>query len=290
MLDRRLRAGVERGLGPIGAALGRLGGTPDALTAFGLASAIATAFAVGSGHLAWGVVGIAASGLGDLLDGNLARSTGRTGPRGSFFDSVADRVSDAIVLGGIAWYLVDESPYMPMLAFAVAMLSMLISYERAKAESLAIEARGGLMERAERFVFLGVALTFNVLVPVLWLMLSLCALTVVTRFMKVWKAAADLPQAVETTAPTIDDAAERQAESAAELAGESHDGQRFSRVRRITPRNGQAKPVLERNSARVRDWWEARVPVARARAGRGAERPRTTRGHRQRRRPNPRNA
>ena len=62
-----------------------------------------------------------------------------------------------------------------MLAFAVAACSMLVSYERARAESLGLDARGGLMERAERFVFLGVALAFNILVPVLWVMLVLTA-------------------------------------------------------------------------------------------------------------------
>jgi len=203
MLDRRWRARVERGLGPLGRALGRIGITPDALTVFGLACSIATAVAVASGHLLLGVVGIALAGLGDLLDGNLARSSGRTGPRGSFFDSVADRVSDAVVLGGVGWYFGRESATLPMLAFAVAALSMLISYERAKAEALGLEARGGLMERAERFVLLGVGMAFDVLVPVLWIMLVLCTVTVVHRFVKVWSAAG---RPLDDARPTADPA------------------------------------------------------------------------------------
>ena len=66
---------------------------------------------------------------------------------------------------------------------------MLISYERARAESLGLDARGGLMERAERFVFLGVGLAFDILVPVLWVMLVLTAFTAVQRFVLVYRQA-----------------------------------------------------------------------------------------------------
>src|SRR5437879_5534075 len=145
MLDGRWRAGVERGLGPVGRALGKAGVTPDALTVLGVVFAVGTAVAVATGRLFLGAVGIGLSGLGDLLDGNLARSSGRTGPRGAFFDSVTDRISDVVVLGGFAWYLSDRHPHLTVLAFAVGALSMLISYERAKAEGLGLVARGGLM-------------------------------------------------------------------------------------------------------------------------------------------------
>ena len=72
---------------------------------------------------------------------------------------------------------------------AVLALSMLITYERARAESLGFQARGGLMERAERLVLLGVGLAFDILVPVLWIMLVLTAITAVQRFVKVWRQA-----------------------------------------------------------------------------------------------------
>ncbi len=244
MLDRRWRARVERGLGPIGAGLGRIGISPDALTIFGLACSIATALAIASGHLAFAVAGIALAGLGDLLDGNLARSSGRTGPRGSFFDSVADRISDAVVLGGVGWYLGRESAHLPMLAFAVAALSMLISYERAKAEALGLEARGGLMERAERFVLLGVGLAFDVLVPILWVMLVLCSVTALHRFVKVWMAAGR---------PAV-----------------SHEAR--TRPRRFTSRrraNGSRNTGTRIGSSpRLREWWETRRPAARAEGAR----------------------
>ena len=71
---------------------------------------------------------------------------------------------------------------------------MLISYERARAESLGLDARGGLMERAERFVLLGVALAFPILVPMLWIMLVLTAGTAVQRFVHVYRQAARPPR------------------------------------------------------------------------------------------------
>jgi CDP-diacylglycerol---glycerol-3-phosphate 3-phosphatidyltransferase len=128
MLDRRWRKSVEQGLGPIGARLRAMGVTADALTVFGLVCSIITAVLIASGHLWWAVLGIIVSGVADLLDGAIARGSGQASPRGAFFDSVTDRASDALLFGGVAWYLIDDSPYYAILAFAVAAFSMLISY------------------------------------------------------------------------------------------------------------------------------------------------------------------
>lgn len=202
MLDRRWRKGVERGLGPLGERLRRIGVSADALTVFGLCCSIATAVLTATGHLVWAVVALAISGLADLLDGAIARGSGQASPRGAFFDSVTDRASDALLFGGVAWYLAPRSPYYPILAFAVAACSMLISYERARAESLGLDARGGLMERAERFVFLGVGLAFDILVPILWIMLVLTAFTALHRFVRVYRQAARPPR-VHTRTPRV---------------------------------------------------------------------------------------
>ncbi len=194
MLDGRLRATVTRGLNPIGRGLLTLGIGPDVLTITGLVLSIATALFIASGHLVWGVIGLTLSGLVDLLDGSVARTSGRVSSRGAFFDSVIDRASDAVVFGGVAWYLGRDSGRLPVLALAAVALAMLISYERAKAEGLGYNARGGLMERAERMVMLGIGLAFDVLVPVLWIMVALMAVTAVQRFFLVWRqATADLP-------------------------------------------------------------------------------------------------
>ncbi len=194
MLDGRWRASVERGLEPVGRGLHRLGVSPDVLTIIGLVVSLATGVVIADGRLVLGLVGVILSGLPDILDGTVARSSGRAGPRGAFFDSVCDRVADAAILAGIAWHLSYRDPRLPVLVLAVLGLSMLITYERAKAEALGFSARGGLMERAERLVLIGVALAFDILVPVLWIMLALTLLTAVHRFVMVWRQASPPPR------------------------------------------------------------------------------------------------
>ena len=191
MFDGRWRASVEQGLKPVGSSIRRSGLTADHLTGLGLAIAGACAVAIGTGRLGLGLVLLVASAVPDLLDGAVAKASGTASPRGAFFDSVADRVSDSLVLGGVAWYLASEDGgHAAMLPFAVLAASTLISYERARAESLGYTARGGLMERAERIIALCFGLLVSaLLVPVLWVMLALTLLTAGHRFVKVWRQA-----------------------------------------------------------------------------------------------------
>src|SRR5262245_6673728 len=198
MLDRRWRGGVEKGLGPVGDRLRRIGVSPDALTVFGLFASAVAAVLIASGRHGWAVVAVIVAGVSDLLDGAIARGSGQASPRGAFFDSVADRASDALLLGGCAWWLAGESAHLPVLAFAVGAFSMIISYERARAEALGINARGGLMERAERFVFLSVGLAFRIRVPFPWSRLVLTAFTAADRFRRVYQQA-DRPQRAHQT-------------------------------------------------------------------------------------------
>lgn len=174
--------------------------TADQFTALGLAMAVATAFAIGSGRLRLGFVLLVASAVPDLLDGAVAKASGTASSRGAFFDSVADRVSDSLVLGGIAWYLVSSEPgsHVVILPLAVLATSTLISYQRARAEALGYDAKGGLMERAERIIALCLGLAVpSLLLPVLWVMLTLTGATAVQRFAKVWRQAAKPPRSTE---------------------------------------------------------------------------------------------
>jgi CDP-diacylglycerol--glycerol-3-phosphate 3-phosphatidyltransferase len=191
MFDKRCRAGVDRSLRPVGARLEQAGVTADQLTIAGLVLSAASAVAIASGWLIVGGLLMGASALPDVLDGAVAKASGTASPRGAFFDSVVDRVSDSLVLGGVAWYLASrDGAHAALLPFAVLAASTVVSYERARAESLGFAATGGLMERAERMMALGVGLAFSVvLVPVLWLMLGLTLVTVVHRFAMVWRQA-----------------------------------------------------------------------------------------------------
>ena len=100
MFDGRWRGAVDRSTGPVGQRLQQWGVTADMLTATGLVSATATAVAVGTGHLHLAVILLILTGLHDLLDGPVAKASGTSSVRGAFFDSVTDRVADALILGG----------------------------------------------------------------------------------------------------------------------------------------------------------------------------------------------
>ena len=199
MFDKNLRSHVEKRLRPVGANIDRAGLSADHLTALGVVMAFAASIAIANGALRAGLLLLAATAIPDVLDGAVAKASGTASPRGAFFDSVADRFTDALLLCGVAFYLADtESPQLVVLPMAVLGLSMLISYERAKAESLGYDARGGLMERAERLIALGLGLLFDsLLVPILWIMLVLSAVTAVQRFVMVWRqASAPAPEVV----------------------------------------------------------------------------------------------
>lgn len=187
----------------MGSSLKDAGITADQLTLVGLVVSGAAAVSIGSGRLGLGAFLLALSAVPDVLDGAVAKASGTASPRGAFFDSVVDRVSDNLVLGGLAWHLASvDGAHAALLPMAVMGASGLVSYERARAESLGFSAKGGLMERAERMVALGAALVFSVaMVPILWLMLGLTLLTAFQRFVMVWRQAS-APSPVEREAVT----------------------------------------------------------------------------------------
>lgn len=199
MFDGKFRSSVDRAVTPLGDGLRRTGLSPDHLTAAGVVLAGAAAVAIATGHMRLGLMLVILAALPDLLDGALAKASGVASQRGAYFDSVMDRVTDAALFGGLAWYYASgSSPRLAVLPFAVMGVSSLISYQRAKAESLGLDAKGGLMERAERIVLLCLGLLFpEILTWVLWVMLVLTAITAVQRFVKVWRQAAVAPVVAE---------------------------------------------------------------------------------------------
>ena len=253
MFDGRWRDAVDRTTKPVGATLVRMGVTADVLTVFGLAMAVVTAFVVGSGHLVWGVIMLFPTGLPDLFDGPVAKASGRASVRGAFFDSVADRIADALLLGGVAWYLAARHHgEMVLLPLSIVAVTSLISYQRAKAELLGLSATGGLMERAERFILLGGcfvagAVSASAFVPALWVFFGLISATAVGRFVSVWKAAEGPPPAVRpvwTRAGSVLSAGGVAGEGLPELEG----------MRRPLARWGQG-----RVDSRWKAWREARA-------------------------------
>lgn len=191
MLDGRFRATVDKGVEPIGQGIKKTGLTADHFTILGLVLSAASCVAIGTGHLRLGLLLVVLTGLCDTFDGAVAKASGTASVRGAFFDSVADRVSDSLLFLGVAWYfsVTDPGP-LALLPMAVLAASSVISYQRAKAESLGFAAKGGIMERAERIILLSLGLLFEaLLVPVLVIMLALTLFTAAQRFVKVWRQA-----------------------------------------------------------------------------------------------------
>ena len=204
MFDGKFRQSVDEKTAPVGEALVRLGFSADVLTASGLLFAVVTAWLIGSGHHHWAILLLTLTGAHDLFDGPVAKASKSSSVRGSFFDSVMDRLSDGVLLGGVAYYLVaHHRGQLVLLPFAIMTTTFMISYERSKAESLGLKAKGGLMERAERMILLGVAfITPLIFVPVLWLLLVLTAATATGRFVRVWVAAGRPPEREPVVART----------------------------------------------------------------------------------------
>jgi CDP-diacylglycerol--glycerol-3-phosphate 3-phosphatidyltransferase len=178
---------VEAVTGPIGRGLGRTSITPNALTTLGLALTAVATYAVATGELVLGGWLLGVGGAMDLFDGAVARATGRSTPFGGFYDSVSDRISDGLILGGVA-FLVRDQPRLFLLAVVALVAAEVTSYVRAKAESIDLDCSVGVMERAERAILLMVGLVFHrwVFEPVLWVLAVGGTVTVVQRIHHVW--------------------------------------------------------------------------------------------------------
>src|SRR5260370_14832890 len=115
--------------------------TGGGVAMMGLVLGGGTALVIADGHLLLGVFGVILTGLPDILDGSVARQSGRAGPRCAFFDSVCDRVADAALFLGVASYLSDQDPQLPLLVMAVLALSLITPFEPAPAQTARAPAR-----------------------------------------------------------------------------------------------------------------------------------------------------
>jgi CDP-diacylglycerol---glycerol-3-phosphate 3-phosphatidyltransferase len=173
---------------PAGHALAKAGFTANSLTVIGLAGSVSAGILIASGYARVGGLLSLLSGLPDMLDGAVAKATGRSSRRGAFLDSVVDRLSDAAVLAGIVWLGISRNePRVAVLAAMVMALSLIVSYVKARAESLGYECNVGIAERPERVVVLGVALLVGHVLAGLWVLVIAAGITVVQRIMRVWQ-------------------------------------------------------------------------------------------------------
>lgn len=186
VMDARARGAISRIVDPIGAALARIGVTANALTTTGLVLTAAASALVAGGRLAIGGWVLLFGGLSDTFDGAVARARGSSSARGGFYDSVADRVTDGMIMAAIAWAVRDD-PFAFALAATALVAAQVTSYVRAKAESLGVTCQVGLVERGERSIATMAALVFHwwLLVPALVLLAAGGVATVVQRVVHV---------------------------------------------------------------------------------------------------------
>jgi len=129
----------------------RMGLTPDFFNFAGLACGIASGILIGLGRLEWGGLAIALGGVADIFDGRIARARKLASPYGTFIDSTLDRFVEVFAFLGFVYYL-RATPFGPLVATAALAGSLLVSYTRARGESLGVTCKEGLMQRAERLV------------------------------------------------------------------------------------------------------------------------------------------
>lgn len=175
---RFLAAHVES---PVTSLLSRLGFTPNLLTLTGLVVAGASALLSGTGLLLASGIVLLASGAFDLFDGAVARATDRASSFGALLDSVVDRVGEMVVLLGVLVFYVNVQPSTAgiILVYLAVSASVMVSYLRARAESLGIECEDGVMTRPERVVTLAAGLV----IAQWWnpaLLIALTAMTALT--------------------------------------------------------------------------------------------------------------
>src|SRR5689334_13754602 len=174
---------------------------PNVLTFLGLVVNIVAAFLFGYANadnqarmFRYAGLVIIGSGFFDLVDGAVARASNRVTRFGGFFDSVVDRYSDASqFLGLLVFYARADRFFYVVLAAIVMISAIMVSYSRARAESLIGSCRVGFMERPERLVLIIIGALFNRMGPVLWVIAILSTITVIHRIRYTWTRTEGIP-------------------------------------------------------------------------------------------------
>lgn len=188
------RAGAARVLDPVARGLLRLGVSPDAVTLAGFVGVAAGAIGFGArGEFLLALLVVAVFAPVDTLDGVMARIRGTTSRFGAFLDSSVDRLSDGVILGSLAyWYATGGDDQLTLAVTLTGLVaSQLVSYVKARAQSLGFDCDIGIAERAERLILIGVGGLLTSLglawaLPVaLWLLAILSLVTVAQRVIHV---------------------------------------------------------------------------------------------------------
>ena len=189
-LTDQLRTRFKHLLDPIGAFLNRLGLMPNTITIIGWVGNTIGAYFLWQGEMLVGGLIILAMGPVDALDGTMARLRGEPSDFGAFVDSVTDRYSELVIFLGLLLYYNQQGDWINTLGvYLAAAGSVLVSYIRARAQSLGYEAKVGILTRAERYAVLAPSLIFNIPWLGVWIIAVLANITAVQRIIHVRRIA-----------------------------------------------------------------------------------------------------
>jgi CDP-diacylglycerol--glycerol-3-phosphate 3-phosphatidyltransferase len=189
-----LSDGAHRLAEPVGRVVAKTRVPPNFLTILGFLFNVGVAWMISRGPDLFPIAGflIIVAGIFDLLDGAVARHTNKATKYGALLDSTLDRLSEAVLLFGLLWYFVwqQDTSLEVILIFAIIVGSLLISYVRARAEGLGLDAEVGIMRRTVRILTLSIGLMLSpfgpLLLVALWGLAILTNLTAVHRLIYVW--------------------------------------------------------------------------------------------------------
>lgn len=207
-----IKRGYLRIIEPVADFLVRRRVSPNAITTFGTLCTVSGGVIYATGHISLGGWVLGLTALFDVLDGTVARRTGRSTVFGAFYDSTLDRVADGAVLAGLAVFYATSVTHRSVPLLVITLLGVigtfLVSYTRARAEALGIDAKVGVMQRPERVTllsapqaFFGLALDGYVLAAIVVLLSVTAWLTAVQRILFVHRATRDMPSPVTGSVP-----------------------------------------------------------------------------------------
>jgi CDP-diacylglycerol--glycerol-3-phosphate 3-phosphatidyltransferase len=189
-LTDQLRALFQGILDPIGIFLNRLGLMPNTMTILGLVGNTAGAIFLARGQMTLGGILILLMGPIDGLDGTMARLRGMAGQFGAFVDSVTDRYSELVIFAGLLYHFVQQGDQLAiLLVYAAAAGSVLVSYIRARGQSLGWDTKIGILTRLERYLVLAPSLIFKIPLVGLWIIAIFANLTALQRIIDIRRQA-----------------------------------------------------------------------------------------------------
>ncbi len=175
-----------RAIDPVVGFLSKHHVSPNTITTVGTVLTVVAGIVYGSGHIMIAGWLMASTAFFDVLDGEVARRSERSTVFGAFYDSTLDRVADGALMGGLTVFYatnaVHQNTYMVVVCLACIVGTFLISYTRARAEALGIDAKVGLMQRPERIILLSAPQALFGLFWNGWVLMAIIVLLTVTAW------------------------------------------------------------------------------------------------------------